>query len=224
MSACVVTDPDEAAPTGTPGPGGTAPAGAGSGGEGAAADASEAGGAPSAGASPGGATPVDGGSSGDPGSGTAGALSPGGAASDGGPAGGAPAGGASSGGTSAGGNSGGTAGEYVDADGRCRAQTVPYTTCPDNYADPPPNPCGSLCEGECGGARVQIRFCTPTQGCAYDLESGELIGMMFGDDVKDHCDGDSYEVVSGDWPYVPDGCTLTAPSGSNACPMGAISL
>ncbi len=223
FAACSNTSDDEPDPSGAGKTGGVSSlAGASAAGEHATAGVVASAGTGSVGAGGrGGLSGAEGGISGarNDARGASGGAPVAGGSSRGGASGEEPVGGASSGGTAS-----GTGGEYVDSDGRCRAQTAPYTSCPERYGEPlPEGPC-EPCEGVCGGVRVQMRLCSPTQGCAYDLGNGELVGMLFGDDVKVHCDGDSYNVISGDWPYVPGGCYLDATTPGGHCPLGSIPL
>jgi len=115
-------------------------------------------------------------------------------------------------------------GEYVDADGRCRAAQVPMTSCPATFeeAQALSSPCGSACSGICGGVVVSIQICTPTRGCAYDVATGANIGSMFFDDVRIYCNSTTAQVIAGGWPLAPAGCTLSPARAGDSCPVGFV--
>jgi hypothetical protein len=115
-----------------------------------------------------------------------------------------PGSGGDTGGAGAGGE-GGTAGEYVDASGRCRVTFAPHALgCEGTYDDAlaSANACNVACAGPAGSQLLYLRDCTPTLRCAYDGETRALVGAYLGDDVPTHCE-DSTSVVAGDFPEHP---------------------
>ncbi|HYQ41357.1 MAG TPA: hypothetical protein VER11_05310 [Polyangiaceae bacterium] len=96
--------------------------------------------------------------------------------------------------------------EYLDDAGDCRRPLeAGIFGCAESYeaALVAPSRCGAACAGPAGDQSLFIAQCTPSVGCAYDRQTGELVGATFGDDVPSHC-GDHYSVVSGQFPAVPE--------------------
>lgn len=101
------------------------------------------------------------------------------------------------------GGSGGDSGEYVDEKGVCRGQgDFQALGCPATYelalVEERCGGTGPACGGNCGKWLVVQDSCTPSLGCTYDPASRALVGVVYGDDVREHCDGTSYEVTYGD--------------------------
>ncbi|HET7538938.1 MAG TPA: hypothetical protein VFK05_03675 [Polyangiaceae bacterium] len=96
--------------------------------------------------------------------------------------------------------------EYVDGAGNCRRALAPgLFGCPASYAAALalPSRCGAACAGPVGEQSLILDQCTPSVGCAFDRQTGALVGAAFGDDEPSHC-GDHYSVVAGQFPAAPE--------------------
>ena len=96
--------------------------------------------------------------------------------------------------------------EYLDDAGNCRRPLESgIFACEASYegALAAPNRCGSRCAGPAGDQSLLISACTPSVGCAYDRQTGTLVGAFFGDDTASHC-GDRNSVLAGQFPAVPE--------------------
>lgn len=102
--------------------------------------------------------------------------------------------------------------EVLDAQGSCRTTETPaLSPCPQTWTEAQGlDRCGYACAAPCAGKLVYQDSCTPSYGCAYDPESGALVGALYGDDVPSFCNGQSYSLIYGDMPL---GC----PSEPSSC-------
>jgi hypothetical protein len=98
----------------------------------------------------------------------------------------------------------------VDEEGICRSSDFRTLGCAPTFDEAllERSDCGpgNVCAGTCGDWLVVHFACLPGLGCTYVPDSRTLVGVLYGNDIPDHCGGTSYTVIYGDGYH---GCRLT---------------